>query len=157
MRSVMSVSCVALLLAAACSKNTAPNRSSIVGSWVSAREDLQPRGSMQTYLAFSQDGTFKYEVYSYGAYGGNDLAAYIRISGTYYVNGDRVGMTANRTATWDSFYGASSPERVEQVTRSVFDQAKFRITWPTLTLDYITYPADALVATTQSFMSLRID
>jgi hypothetical protein len=120
-------------------------------------EKLQPMGRMTRFLSFEADGTFMHATYMYGIYGGDDLAAYARTSGTYEIDGDRVILTATKEAIWDSFNGSASPETVRQVNYVLFDQARFRISWPTLTLDYLTYPADAPVPTTLSFMSLRVD
>lgn len=157
MRSALLAGCLGLFVATACTESTRPVVSPLVGSWATPQENLHPMGRMTRFLSFSGDGTFMFATYSYGIYGGSDLAAYTRTSGTYEVEGDRVICTATRVATWDSFYGASSPETVQQVNYSLFDQARFRVILETLTLEYITYPADAPVPTTLSFMSLRVD
>jgi len=162
MRPVMSVRwLVPVLLAGAvsCSDSTTPESSQIVGGWISPRETLQPSGSMMKFLSFSESGTFNFTVNTYGIYGGNgsSVAAYTHISGTYQQDGDRLVLTANRVATWDSFYGAGSTETVEQVNMTIFDQARFRILGFHLVLDYITYPADGPVPTTASFTRLGLD
>lgn len=158
MRLVMSASCVALVLTAACSDSTAANHSPIVspivGSWT-IREDLHPTGYLNRVLDFSADGTFSFSNTSYGVYGGSSLSGYTKMSGTYEIDGDRLAMTVTRTAVWDSFYGQSSAERVDETRHSVFDQARFRVVGPVLILDYISYPADAPEPATMSFMSLR--
>src|SRR5438105_13293246 len=152
MRLVMSVGCLVMgVVAAACRDSTAPTApSALVGAWMAPRETLRPSGSMTRYLGFSEDGTFVYTVNSYGIYGGStpgQLSAYTITTGSYQVDGDRIALTAKRVTTWDSFYGAGSPERVELVSTSIFDQARFSIVVGLLTLDYITYPADAPVPT----------
>jgi hypothetical protein len=161
MRMVMSVGCLAMgIVTAACRQSTAPPGSALVGGWMAPREALRPSGSMTRNLGFSENGTFVYTVNSYGVYGGNtpgQLSAYTNITGTYQVDGNRVALTATRIATWDSFYGAGSPERVEMVSRSIFDQARFTILGGLLTLDYITYPADAPVPTRLFFTRLMPD
>lgn len=126
---------------------------------MSPRENLQPSGTMTRNLGFSASGTFNYRVNMYGIYGNNPsaVAAYTQVSGTYEVDGDGLTLTANRVATWDSFYGAGSPETVEQVNMTIFDQARFRIIAGTLIIDYITYPADGPVPTTASFTRLGLD
>jgi hypothetical protein len=114
---------------------------------------------MTRSLAFS-GSNFRYRGNMYGIYPGNSpgtLSAYTDLSGTYQIDGDKLVLTANRVATWDSFYGSQSPERVEQVNTVVFDQARFRIVAGILIIDYITYPADAPVPTTQSFTRLGLD
>jgi hypothetical protein len=159
MRRVLSVTCLAyVVVAVACSDATAPG-SPLVGGWMAPRENLQPRGSFTTYLGFSES-KFTYAANSYGLYGGDSpgtLSAYTNLSGTYQIDGDKLVLTANRLATWDSFYGRQSRERVEQVNLIVFEQARFRIVGGTLILDYITYPADAPEATTRSFTRLGLD
>ena len=159
MRRVMSVACLAcVVIAAACSESTAPN-SPLEGSWITPRENLQPRGSMTLSLSFS-GSEFRFRVNTYGVYGGDSpgmLSSYTDISGTYQIDGDKLVLTANRVATWDSFYGRQSPERVEQVNLIVFEQARFRIVGGMLILDYITYPADAPVPTTRAFTRLGLD
>jgi hypothetical protein len=161
MRLVMSVGClVAGIVVTGCRESTAPTRSALVGAWMAPRETLRPSGSMTRNLGFSENGTFVYTVNSYGVYGGNSpgqLSAYTITTGTYQVDGNHVALTATRIATWDSFYGAASPERVELVSRSIFDQARFTILGGLLTLDYITYPADAPVPTRLLFARLMPD
>jgi hypothetical protein len=157
----MSALCLALLsVATACSETTPPGVTSpLVGEWASPRENLQPNGTLTRDLAISGTGEFTYRTNMYGIYGGNPgaLAAYTQTSGTYKIDGDKLVLTANRIATWDSFYGATSPERVEQVNRIVFDQARFNIAGSILTLDYLSYPADAPEPTRLAFVRLGLD
>lgn len=159
MRRVLSVTClVYVVVAVACSEPTAPS-SPLVGGWIAPRENLQPRGSFTRYLGFSES-SFTYVGNSYGVYAGDSpgsLSAYTNISGTYHIDGNKLVLTANRVATWDSFYGRQSPERVEQVSMIVFEQARFRIVSGTLIIDYITRPADAPVPMTRSFTRLGLD
>src|SRR6478672_10272534 len=158
MRPAMLVGYLMLASAgAACSDSSAPVISSpIVGTWI-ASEALHPTGSMTTQIGFTESGMFIYSRVSYGIYPGQSAgtaSAYTQISGTYQIDGDRLTITGNRTATWDSFYGANSPERVTNVNTEVFKDARFRIVTGNLILDYITYPADAPVPTTESFSRL---
>ena len=162
MRPVLSVVCLALLsFAAACSETTATTKTSpLAGEWLASRESLQPTGSLTRRLGFSNSGQFSYRIDQYGIYEGQSpgtVSVYTQMSGTYQIDGDRLILTANRIATWDSFYGAGSPERVEQVTRVVLDQARFRIVGFTLILDYIVYPADGPVPATLAFTRLGPD
>jgi len=112
---------------------------------------------MTRYISFAEDGTFLFATNMYGIYGGSALAAYTRTTGTYRIEGDRLISTATRVATWDSFYGAGSPETVQNVNHSFLDQARFRIVGSVLILDYITYPADAPEPTTMLLESVRGD
>jgi hypothetical protein len=161
MRPVTSIISLAFVVVAlACSETTKPVSSPIIGGWMSPRENLQPRGSFFRYLGFSESGKFTYVINSYGVYEGESpgaQSAYTNISGTYQVDGDRLVLTANRVANWDAFYGANSRERVEQVNMIVLDEARFRIVNGKLIIDYVTYPADAPVPTTQVFTRLGLD
>lgn len=151
MRLALSASCLGLALVVGCSESTQPPSSLIVGHWMT-QETLHPMGHMTTILAFENDGTFSYATNMYGIYGGTDLAAYTHITGTYEVAGDRVICIATREAAWDSFYGSTSPETVRQVNNVLFPEARFKVVFPVLTLDYLTYPADAPEPTTLSFL-----
>jgi hypothetical protein len=162
MRPVMSALCLAFLsVATACSEATPTGVASpLVGEWTSPRENLQPNGTLTRDLVISGTGEFTYRTNMYGIYGGGSpatLAAYTQTSGTYTIDGDKLVLTANRIATWDSFYGATSPERVEQVNQIVFDQARFNIVGWILTLDYVSYPADAPEPTRLAFVRLGLD
>ena len=159
--SAMSALCLAFLsVATACSETTPTGvTSSLVGAWASPRENLQPNGTLTRDLVISGTGEFTYRTTMYGIYGGNPGAveAYTQTSGTYQIDGDKLVLTANRIATWDSFYGAASPERVEQVNQIVFDQARFNIVGFILTLDYLSYPADAPEPTRLAFVRRGLD
>jgi len=159
MNRALSVRCAAVLVVcAACADTTSPKiQSPLLGGWITAREDLHPTGSMTRYISFAEDGTFLFATNMYGIYGGSELASYTRTTGTYRIEGDRLINTATRVATWDSFYGAGSPETVQNVNYSFLDQARFRIVGSVLILDYITYPADAPEPTTMLLESVRGD
>jgi hypothetical protein len=77
------------------------------------------------------------------------------MSGTYRTEGDQLEISVNRIASWDRFYGADSPETVQIVSTTIFDQSHFRTTALTLTLDFVTYPADAPVPTTNVFIRME--
>ena len=159
MNRVVSVCCaVALVVVGACSDSTSPRIDSpLVGGWLTARENLHPMGSMTRYISFAENGTFLFATNSYGVYGGTELAGYTRTTGTYRIEGDRLICTATRVVSWDSFYGAGSPETVQNVNYSFLDQARFRIEGSFLIIDYITYPADAPEPTTMLLESVRGD
>ena len=159
MNRALSVCCAAaLVVAGACSDSISPKFDSpLLGGWITSRENLHPTGSMTRYISFAEDGTFLYTGNSYGIYGGTGLAAYTRITGTYRIEGDRLICIATREATWDSFYGAGSPETVRNVNYSFLDQARFRIVGSFLLLDYIVYPAEAPEPATMLLESVRGD
>jgi hypothetical protein len=138
-----------------CTSSTSPE-ASLIGNW-SVSESLSP-GHYTTQLTFAGDGTFTDAVRIFGSYGGqsnNDLSSYSIMSGTYKVEGDQLQINITHTVVWDRFYGANSPETVQTVNITVFDQTHFRIVGPMLTLDYVSYPADAPVPTTKSFIRVE--
>ena len=134
--------------------STTDSQATLVGNWVS-RENLSPSGYYTTKLTFAADGAFTDSVRTFGCYSGqsgNDLCAYTIMSGTYSTQGDKLVTKISRTVTWDRFYGDNSPETVQNVNTSLFDQGHFRITSLALTLDYLSYPADAAEPTTRLFL-----
>ena len=143
---------------AACDSSTSPDSSSLEGRWATEREALSPTGSHRGYLTF--DGaTFAFEVRTFGLYPGqaaNDLSAYVRTEGTFRVEGDRLHFSPARLVTWDRFYGADSPERIDSPYPwgTLFDNARFTMRLSQLTLRYLTYPADAPVETSQTYWRL---
>jgi hypothetical protein len=152
-RSSMIVTLV-LPLAVACDSATSPE-SALAGRWATEREGLSPAGSYQSFLTF-EGPTFASEVRSYGllqGQGPNDVSAYSRTEGTFRVEGDRLHFSPTRLVTWDGFYGVTSPERVESPYPwgSLFDNARFSIRLNRLTLQYLSYPADAPVETSRSY------
>jgi len=140
---------------ASCTNSTSPE-ASLIGNW-SVSESLNI-GHYTTQLTFAGDGTFTDAVRIFGAYPGqsnNDLSSYSIMSGTYKVDGDRLQTNITHTVVWDRFYGANSPETVQTVNITLFDQTHFRIVGPMLTLNYVSYPADAPVSTTKTFIRVE--
>ena len=138
-----------------CTSSTS-SEASLIGNWA-VSESVSP-GHYTTQLTFAGDGTFTDAVRIFGSYPGqssNDLSSYSIMSGTYKVEGDQLQTNITHTVVWDRFYGANSPETVQTVNTTVFDQTHFRIVGPMLTLDYVSYPADAPVPTTKTFIRVE--
>ena len=151
------VLCLGVVVGVASCTDATGSRAGLNGSWIN-RENMSPAGYFTTQLTFAADGTFTDAVRSFGCYAGqsrDDLCAYTIMSGTYSIEGDQLKIGVNRIASWDRFYGADSPETVQIVNTTLFDQSHFRITALTLTLDYVTYPADAPVPTTNVFIRME--
>jgi hypothetical protein len=144
---------VLLALTCGCSE---PSSDELVGSWITATQELNPAGFYQSTLSLSAFGVFRWEVRDYGIYPGqprNELSAYTRIEGTFETRNDRLVLTTERSVTWDRFYGAESPEVVEDPYNvPLFDQARYTIGGNRLTLNYLSYPFDAPVASEQEFV-----
>jgi len=154
MNRILSVLCLTFVAGAASCTNATDSQATLVGDWVS-QESLSPRGYLTTQLTFRTDGTFTNAGRMFGCYPGqaaNDLCAYTIASGTFTTDGDGLAANVNRVVTWDRFYGASSPETVQNVNRTAFNEGRFQIAGRTLTLHFLTYPADALEPTTKVFV-----
>lgn len=123
----------------------------LVGRWISPRNELAPEAWHQSTLTFTIDGRFTSENRTYGVYDGETaevLSVISRIEGTYRIAGDRLIFQPRRLVWWDRFYGALSPERVEEPYPwgSIFDDAHYSIAGDHLTMAYTMYPADTPVA-----------
>ena len=153
-RGFVAVLCVAI---ASCRSSTDAESHDLVGTWATPRKSLQP-GSYQQPLTFGRDGRYTSEVRDYGLYPGqssNELSAYTRIVGTYEIRGDSVATHAEEHVWWDRFYGTDSPEHREVYENAPFSASQFEIGGSTLVLHYISYPADAGVPTTMTFVRLN--
>jgi hypothetical protein len=132
----------------------------LVGTWQSPLAALSPAGAMQTTLRFGADGEFVADVRSYGLYPGQtagELSAYSHVTGTYATAGDALLIEPTELAWWDRFYGPESPEQVvaPYPYGDIYDQATYQVRGEVLTLQYITYPADAPEPTTAIFRRVR--
>jgi hypothetical protein len=141
-------SVLSLALVMACADAAAPPPSALEGSWVAAREDASPTGWYQRSLTFGSAGSFTSEFRSYGVYPAqprDELSGYQRTEGTYEVEGSRLIFHPVRLVEWDRFYGAASPEQITEPYpyTGIFDNARYEMLGPALTLHYTIYPADA--------------
>jgi hypothetical protein len=144
----------ATLLLGACSDPSQPGESGsplLLGTWSTTPQELGPTGWSQSHLFFGKS-SFIFEVRNYGTLPGqarDDLSAYVRTSGTFSVDGNRLIFHPFRLVTWDGFYGAQSPEVVQEPYPygDLFDQARFTVNTDVLHLEYLSYPADAPVTT----------
>jgi hypothetical protein len=139
-----------LALAGACSDSTAAAPTELLGSWVSAPEDLSPQGSHQRHLTFAVAGEFVSEVRTFGLYAGQPrdlLSAYTRTEGSYRVAHDSLTFEPRRLVWWDRFYGADSPVHVVEPYPwgGLFDDARYEVNGDRLTLRFTVYPADGPV------------
>jgi hypothetical protein len=88
---------------------------SLLGRWATAPADIGTQGWYQRHLTLNSTGSYEYEVRTYGNYpdqARGELSGFIRETGTFRTDGDRLIMNADRLVTWDHFYGDASPERV---------------------------------------------
>lgn len=105
---------------------------------------------METIYDFSQDETFSFKVNFYGFKDTNpdEIVGQSINRGTFEVEGDSLFVKASTNLSWDSEY---SPEPETTLLDGSFDGFRYEIKDNILTLYYISYPADAPVATQISY------
>jgi hypothetical protein len=144
-----------VLLALGCSSPTESDSVNLSGRWVTAPEDLSPSGWYQTHLHLGHRGSMVYYVRSYGLDGRprEELSAFTRTEGTYRIEGNRLFINPRRLVWWDRFYGPSSPEHIEEPYPYgvLLDEARYTLDAEELTIEYLSYPFDAPVATSVQF------
>ena len=153
----VSIAGVSVVMLLGCEQPAAVVTGDVVGSWSQATQQLSPWGTYEFRATFTQGGLFTTEGRMYGVYGGQasrEISSYSRTEGSYRTEGNRLIMSPRRLTSWDRFYGASSPERVDEPYpySGYFDDARYEVNGTVLTLRYTIYPADAPVPTS---MELR--
>ena len=101
-------------------------------------------------------GRFTAEVRSYGVYAGqsaSDLSAYSRTIGAYQASDGQLTFPPDTLVEWDRFYGAAATPsvRTPYPYTGYYDATRYTVASGVLTLQYLSYPADAPVETTQQF------
>lgn len=164
MRSIRRPLLLVLLLsiaAAACNRLVAPTSDALTGEWVGPRETWSDGVSpdhMDRLVTFGADGSYRFEVRIYGAYGqpAAQLSSWSKTEGRYRLEGDRLLVKLEATTSWDSFYGADSQERVERLDSSGYaDSGQLRLRGDELVHTYLSYPADAPVETVMVYRRAR--
>jgi len=144
-----------LSLLASCKSSTAPEAEILHGHWRTEFEALSPAGSMQYHLILGPGRRFSAEVRSYGLYSTHaaaDLSAFARHEGKFRVEGSRIIFQPEILVSWDSFHGVAHPTVTKPSPyQTLYDEATFAVGPDHLTLHYFSYPADAAVATQQTF------
>lgn len=140
-----------LVVAAACDRSatTSAPESALQGRWlgpVDRWDDQWSPRRMERRFTFAADGTYTWEVVSFGGYGKpeSERTFFHRVHGDFRVEGGRLWTRERERETWDSFYGNTSPVQRETVPAPTFvDAYGVTLSGDRLTLDYVTYPADA--------------
>ncbi len=101
---------------------------------------------METIYDFSPDQTFSFKVNFYGFKdtNPNEIVGQSINRGTFEVEGDSLFVKALTNLSWNSEY---SPEPKTTLLDGRFDGFRYEIKDNILTLYYVSYPADAPVAT----------
>ncbi|KAA2216509.1 hypothetical protein [Maribacter flavus] len=154
-----------LILSISCEKEDGINAelrgSSIIGTW--NRFDEIPSGGIreeyryfdeETLHTFELDGTYTYKVNYYGFKdeNPNELMGQSENKGTFEVNNDSVFIRVFENTSWEKGF-KPKPETI--LLNGEAYGNRFTIKNETLTLYYISYPADAPVQTQMSFKRLE--
>ena len=157
MRALRALVAVAALSLAACESPIATPPGDPTGDWVTDPMIHPPRGSFTHRLSLDADGRFVAETRLYGIYDGQplgELSARQRTVGTWSMQGNRLIFEEESLTTWDRFYGDDSPETVQSpypYDPGIYPEARFRAGGTVLKLDFLTFPADAPLATSLTF------
>jgi hypothetical protein len=155
MRLARLIPLLLLGIAGACDSATAPGPRTLLGHWTTSTPG-SPRGTYQTRLTFGTNGRFEADFRAYGVYdreAASELSAFSRYVGSYAVRDDSLALRPDSMFVWDRFYGTASPTTVYTTNvGTIFDFARFDVRGDSLVIDYLSYPADAPVATRQTFL-----
>lgn len=154
-----------LILSISCEKEDGINAelrgSAIIGTW--NRIDEIPSGGIreeyryfdvETLHTFELDGTYTYKVNYYGFRdeNPNELMGQSENIGTFEVNNDSVFIRVFENTSWEKGF---KPKAETILLNGEAYGNRFTIKNETLTLYYISYPADAPVQTQMSFKRLE--
>lgn len=153
----MIIAAVAILLYYSCNHSFTEHSANLelLSSWEFS-ENISSGGRYVVRLSFNHDLKFVEKITNYGLYPGDDtqsLSAWSEIDGTYRIEDNKLIFSPKSLTTWDSFYSNPGPTVIRPYPYgSIFDDCTYRIETSILTLTYLTYPADAPIVTTRSFI-----
>lgn len=131
-------------------------QNAIYSTWVDTVA-MQPKGYSITQLEFNPNGFFVLATRTYGVYTNqstNDLSGYTEYYGNYVLSARNLYFISKQTVTWDSFTLAVNPTTTVK-DQVLYESCTYIIKNDSLTLTYITYPADAPVTTQQKFKKIK--
>ncbi len=153
---------VAVVACAADDAVLAPEQGgALVGVWQSAREPLQPQGSMQRTWGIGGDGRIEQVVVTYGVYpgdGANTVSASTHQFGRIGASASAFVVRTDSIVTRDTFYGPNHREVQRYPLAGVVaphDSTHYQIVGDELRLTYYSYPADAPVLTHGTMVRVR--
>lgn len=159
MRLALRVLAIAgLSFGAACTDGaTAPLGSKpLIGTWATTEES--GGGPVVTSYTFASDGSFLLQQQLFGLYPGQsrgDLSAYARVAGVYAVSGGEVLLYPKTTETWDRANGARSRPQTTTLAEPLPERDPYVLRGDSLSLTTVSYPADAPVTTTRTYLRQR--
>ena len=128
-----------ITISSSCKKNNpdpvVPENNSILGMWVESQT-----ATLYRAVLFSNDGVFR----QYVVVKNNNSSQGFTLSGTYTIDGDKI----SARVTEEIFNDGSNPGVKTTINTTLFDKGTFSIKNNLLQINYVSYPADAPVATT---------
>ena len=137
----------------ACRNPAAPEATVPIGEWVSAPVINRFDGSIaSSSLSVRPDLTYVSSWHTQDA--SHALRAYVTAAGTFTVRGDSMFLRSTVVRSWDrDFYGGKvTVTPVSDVGPWGYRGARYEVRGDSLVLHYLSYPADAAVETTESYV-----
>jgi len=109
-------------------------------------------GTTINVLTFNPNGTFVSSTNSYGVYSGqksNNLSGYFEYYGNYVLSIKNIYFKSQQSISWDSFTGGNPVKTLKDEV--IFESCTYKISNDTLNISYISYPADAPIATNRQY------
>src|SRR5262245_31377280 len=137
MHARLTLACAMCALLAACSEPAAIGPTALIGTWITEPLDPDPKEKL----------TLKAQEFS-------SEVPYTRTEGAYRLEGwNRIVFEPKRLISWERSYESTSVRITEPYPYgSMFDDASYYLNGERLTLHYTTYPADAPVETTRTYV-----
>ena len=124
----------------------------IFGVWADTVRGQQ-NGYLVNELVFRENGTFVAGTKHYGVYitqNTNQLSAYSEYYGNYVLGSKNIYFASKQNTYWDSLTAAAPVITVKDEV--LFESCTYKISNDTLSISYITYPADAPEVTTRKYI-----
>ena len=128
---------VAAVLVGGCTEPIPVDQAPLIGSWAEDGNTIAPR-----YLTFGQGKLFAFIIT-------HADGSWTSIGGSYATDGNRIELTP--TLRYDFPVGGPMVTTNPYADARFFDEATFAVTPAALSLNYLSYPADAPVPTVMTF------
>ena len=138
---------------AGCREPTAPEVTLLVGEWTTSPSVNRFDGSSTaTVLGIRSDGTYQRTWHMEDATAAP--RAYVAMEGTFLVRDDSIFMRTAVVRSWDRDFNGGAVTTTLVGAPSIDGGARFEVRGQSLTLHFLSYPADAAVETTEVFARL---
>jgi hypothetical protein len=131
------------------------NESDIYGFWTDTVM-ADPAGYSVNGLTFRANGSFVAFTKGYGMYQSQDssqISYSFEDQGSYVLSARNIYFLSKRQVSWDFMTQNTPTDTIGD--RQIFEACTYNITGDTLTLNYITYPADAPQVTVRKYIRIE--